>query len=90
MQPDASESAVLQAAMPTGVGHRAWPPRVEVIDDETAEMYRRMSPSQRVRACLEMYDFAWQIVANSIRDKEPGIDDAELRRRVNLRMQNAG
>lgn len=65
---------------------RRWPPCVEVIDDRMAEIYRRMTPAQRVGKVFEMWDFCRKIVESSERQRDPSMCDAELQRRVSMRM----
>ena len=43
------------------------------------ERYRALKPEERVRLCLEMYDFARALVEASL---PPGLDERERRRRI--------
>ena len=43
------------------------------------ERYRALKPEERVRLCLEMYDFARTLVEASL---PPGLDERERRRRI--------
>lgn len=54
------------------------PRRIEVIDDATAEMYRRQSGAESVRAGLSMFGFAVRVVLSSVRDQHPDWTQAQI------------
>jgi len=56
------------------------------MDDTTPEVrqllaqrYQALKPEERVRLCLDMYDFARSLVEASL---PPGLDERERRRRI--------
>lgn len=58
------------------------PRRVEVIDERTAEIVRRMTPQERVVRGLEMGEFARQIILARVREEHPDWDEARAWREV--------
>jgi hypothetical protein len=56
------------------------PRRIEVIDDATAEMYRRMTPVERIKRGLAMGAFARKIIAAGVRAAHPAWSEAEVRK----------
>ncbi len=58
------------------------PQRIEVIDDATAEMFRRMSGAERVAAGFAMFDFGSRVIEASVRGAHPDWDDAAVRAEV--------
>ncbi len=61
------------------------PSRIEVIDERTAEVYRRMQPHERVERGLQMNAFARGVIEANVRRVHPEWTDervkAEVRRR---------
>jgi hypothetical protein len=58
------------------------PRRIEVIDDQTAEIYRRMSPAERVQRGLEMGSFARAVIECRVRELRPDWTDDQVRSEV--------
>lgn len=63
-----------------------WPPRVEVIDERMAALYRRMTGQQRVARGIELFHMARQIVISSVEAQHPNASAQEKRRLVHERM----
>jgi hypothetical protein len=55
------------------------PRRIEVIDDATAAVLRRMSPVERVRRGLGMGDFARRTLEAGVRHAHPGWDEQHIK-----------
>jgi hypothetical protein len=55
------------------------PRRIEVIDDATVAMLRRMSPIERVRRGLGMGDFARRTLEAGVRYAHPGWDEQRIK-----------
>jgi hypothetical protein len=53
-------------------------PRFEVIDDETAAMWRRHSEVERLRIANRMFLFARRTIAADLRREHPDWDDARV------------
>jgi hypothetical protein len=68
------------------VSDRAAPPRVEVIDDATAAMFRAMTPAQRVASALRAHRMARQFVTAIVRSGHPDWADELVNREVARRM----
>jgi hypothetical protein len=60
--------------------------RIEVIDDETAAMYRGMTPGQRLRIGLRAGATARRMVEAGVRHQHPGWDAERVREEVLRRM----
>ena len=60
--------------------------RIEVIDDQTAEMYRRMTPGQRLRIGLRAGAAARRMVEAGVRHQNPGWNSEQVREEVMRRM----
>lgn len=54
------------------------PRRIEVIDDQTAAMYRLQSGAESVRAGLAMFEFAVAVVRSSVREQHPDWTAAQI------------
>lgn len=50
------------------------------------EMYRRMSPTQKLRMVFDMYDFAMGLVRADVRRRYPHADEREVRLRAASRL----
>ena len=61
-----------------GLGVAIDPRRIEVIDDRTAEILRKMTPWMRVRRGLEMAEFARAVIATNVRHKHPDWSEARV------------
>jgi hypothetical protein len=58
------------------------PRRIEVIDDTVAEIYRRMSPSERIAKGLQMNAFAKSIIEANVRRTHPDWSPEKVRQEV--------
>lgn len=56
------------------------PRRIEVIDDATAEIYRRMTPVERMQKGLAMGGFARKVIAAGVRAAHPSWTEDEIRK----------
>jgi hypothetical protein len=56
--------------------------RIEVIDDATAEIYRRMTPVERVRRGLHMGQFARNVIRANVLSKQPLLKAEQTSREV--------
>jgi len=66
-----------------------------VRDDEQAErlrvqLYRRMTPQERIQLAAEMFEWGVRMVQDSIKHRQPNITDEELRRQVRRRVLPRG
>lgn len=52
--------------------------RIEIVDDRQAEIYRKMTPLQRIERGLSMAAFARAIYAADIRRAHPDWDEARV------------
>jgi hypothetical protein len=66
------------------------PRRIEVIDDATVAVLRRMSPIERVRRGLGMGDFARTTIEAGVRHTYPSWDDRRVRSEVRRRFAGGG
>lgn len=63
------------------------PRRIEVIDDKTAEILRKMTPQERVERGLAMGEFGRTVIAARVRDIHPDWDEAKVRAEVMRRFR---
>jgi hypothetical protein len=68
------------------VSERRAPPRVEVIDDATAAMFRAMTPAQRVASAAGAHRAAQRLVAAGVRAGHPDWPEELVAREVARRM----
>jgi len=68
---------------------RRWPPCVEVVDEQMAGVYRRMTPEQRANRCFEMFEFARGVAESAVRDLHPRASAPEVARLVTERLARA-
>ena len=64
------------------------PRRIEVMDDRTAEVMRRMTPEQKIQAIDELWEFGRALVEGGVRHMHPDWDDNQVRREVVRRMSH--
>ncbi len=62
------------------------PRRIEVIDDASAEVMRRMSPAQKWEMTNRMYIQAREMLMCHLRGEHPEWTEGELREQVNRRV----
>ena len=58
----------------------------DALDMQQLAITRRLSPAERLRQVFEINRALSRLIATSIRNQQPNIDDAELRRRVAQRI----
>lgn len=56
------------------------PRRIEVIDERQAEIFRRMSPLERIETGLSMAGFAREIIAAHLRARHPSWTEDRIAR----------
>jgi hypothetical protein len=61
--------------------------RIEVIDDQMAELYRRMTPGQRMQIGSNMHEFSVRIMEGGIRSCHPDWDAKQIRQEVLRRLE---
>jgi hypothetical protein len=61
-------------------------PHVEVIDDATAAILRRMPGEKKIEQVFAMWRFARQTTENAVREQHPHWSDADVRYEVARRM----
>jgi len=47
------------------------PPVVEMMDDATAEIMRRKTPTERLKIAFDMWDFAFEMIRANVRRENP-------------------
>jgi hypothetical protein len=65
------------------------PRNIEVIDDRTAEILRRMSPTEKIQASSDMFEHAKTMIAASLRAFHPQWSEDEIRRETMKRFTRA-
>ena len=55
------------------------------MEEKMREMIRRKSPEERFKMGCSMYDFSKELVIHAIRESNPGISPAALKRELFLR-----
>jgi len=63
-------------------------PVVEVIDDDVAEIYRRMSGEQRMALAFDIWETAHAMVRMSIKHEHPDWEDSKIDSAVLRRMSH--
>lgn len=66
---------------------RAWPPVVEVIDDEYAALLRTMTPEERWKQGREHFRFAASFARAAVRSQYPQWSEAQVDEECNRRMR---
>jgi hypothetical protein len=67
---------------------RPLPRSIEVIDDQTAEVYRRMSVAQKIAVAHGMWRYARERLTAAVRWLHPDWDERAVRREVARRLLN--
>jgi hypothetical protein len=62
-------------------------PTIEVIDDQMAEVFRRMTPAQRLHMVDQIYLSSRQLIAASIRESNASMTDDQVEREVARRIR---
>lgn len=62
------------------------PRRIEVMDDRTAEIMRRMTPAEKIAMLDELWDFSRSVVHGGVRAQHPELNDEQVQREVVRRM----
>jgi hypothetical protein len=55
-------------------------------DSQYISILRKLDGNERVKIGAELYDMARELVESSIRNDKPDIDEKELKRLINIRM----
>jgi hypothetical protein len=58
----------------------------EVVDDQMAEVLRRMTGAQRLRIVDSLYRAAWKLIETNVRSMHPEWDDQTVVRTVAARI----
>lgn len=61
------------------------PLRIELLDPEVADVYRGMTPAERLRAAFEMIDLTRRVVRGSLRSLHPDWSDERIEEAVGSR-----
>ena len=67
---------------------RPLPPTIEVIDDDMADVYRRMSAAEKIAVAHGMWRYARERLTASVRWLHPDWDERAVRREVGRRLLN--
>jgi len=65
-------------------------PVVEVIDDQMADVFRKMSGAQRLSMVFDLWDSVQSLVRSSIREQHPDWNDTQVDAAVVSRMSHDG
>lgn len=69
-----------------GEGMKSREPVVEIIDPMMVDIYRRMSPAEKLSQAFDMWDFAISLMTASIRRDRPGWSVTEIQREILRRL----
>ncbi len=59
------------------------------LDAQQLKIFARHSPTRRLEMMFDLCEFSRQMIFASERQRDPGVDDAELARRVKVRIELA-
>ena len=62
------------------------PEKMDVLDDEMVEIYRRMSGAERLRIAFGLFASARRMLTNHLRSKHPDWNEEAIRREVARRI----
>jgi hypothetical protein len=62
------------------------PPRIEVLDEPSAAMYRAMTPAQRIAIVASAYRTARQLARSGIRLRQPDWTEEQIEQGIAQRM----
>lgn len=62
--------------------------RMEMLDERMVEIYRAMTPGQRLAIGFEAHEFAWKMCLKRERDRRPGASEDEIIRAAWDRMSH--
>lgn len=62
--------------------------RIEVVDDDVAEVLRGKTPAERVHMVFGAYRFMRQLILGVVRDRHPDWDTARVEAEVARRMSH--
>jgi hypothetical protein len=71
------------------VEHYAWGMTPQAALDRQIEMYRRMTPEQRLKLALDLHELACNVAREGIRHQFSQADEAEVERRLHQRLELA-
>jgi hypothetical protein len=64
------------------------PKNFEIMDDEMAEVYRRMTPARRLQVASDMFDSAVELLRGYLRAEHPEWSDAEVKAEAARRLSH--
>jgi hypothetical protein len=64
------------------------PKNFEIMDDEMAEVYRRMTPARRLQVASDLYASARQMLRSHLRAEHPEWSEAEVNREAARRLSH--
>lgn len=62
------------------------PRRIEVMDDQTAEIMRRLTPQQKLTMLDELWLFGRSLTESGVRQQHPEWNEQEVQREIVRRM----
>jgi hypothetical protein len=65
------------------------PHRIQAVDQDTIEMYRRLPEAERVNAAFDLVEFAWAVVKSGVRAQYPDWDERAVERETDRRFRLA-
>lgn len=63
--------------------------RIEILDDATVEMYRRLDGAARLQIAGQLFESAWNMITAGVRDRYPSWTEEQVRSEVVRRYQLA-
>ena len=64
------------------------PGQIEVVSDEMAEVYRRMTPAERWAVACGMFSSARRMILSHLRTEHPNWDDCRIREEAARRLSH--
>jgi hypothetical protein len=64
------------------------PKNFEIMDDEMAEVYRRMTPARRLQVASDLYASARQMLRSHLRAEHPEWSEGEVNREAARRLSH--
>lgn len=63
-----------------------WPEKMDVLDEEMVEIYRRMSGAERLRLAFGLFASARRMLTHHLRSEHPDWDEESIQREVARRI----
>lgn len=63
-------------------------PVVEVIDDDVADIYRKMTEAERLQIAFDMWRSARRMVTNAVKSEHPDWTESQIVEEVALRLSH--